>query len=333
MNVATILARDLVKEFKTHSQTVTALNRLTLQVEAGETYGLIGPDGAGKTTATRVILGLLTRTSGISGVLGFDSMRDAFEIRSRIGYIAQQFALPAQLTVTENMRFFADVHGVSAEQQRKRIPELLSFAGLGNFEDRLAGQLSGGMKKKLALACSLVHDPAVVMLDEPTLGVDPVSRREFWSLLGSLQVERGLTIFVCTPYMDEAERCTQVGLIYAGQLIAAGAPASIKAGLPGHLLELVPLEFVKARHLVQQLPGVLEVQSYGDRLHVFVDDGALRSAQISAALAGSGLHHTGIRDAEPSMEDAFISLVSKRASHKGGLGSGSGTLASEQAAR
>ncbi len=314
MSEAAILAQDLVKEFKADKHTVTALDRLTLEVLPGQTYGLIGPDGAGKTTATRVILGLLTRTSGTSSVLGFDSMQDAYQIRGRIGYIAQQFALPAQLTVMENMAFFADVQGVTPDEQRKRIPELLSFAGLTGFGDRLAGRLSGGMKKKLALACSLIHDPPVVMLDEPTLGVDPVSRREFWSLLGNLQVERGLTIFVCTPYMDEAERCTPVGLIYAGRLIASGTPASIKAGLPGHLLELIPSDFVGARHLIGTLPGVLEVQSYGDRLHVFVDDPDVRRSQIAAALEKAGIHHAGIRDTEVSMEDAFIRLIGRHTS-------------------
>jgi len=224
-----IFTKDLIKEFKTDKHVVRAVDQLSLQVASGETYGLIGPDGAGKTTTTRVILGLLNRTSGESSILGFDSMRDMYKIRECVGYIAQQFSLPPTLTVMENMSFFAGIQGVNPEVQKKRIPELLAFADLTNFTGRLAGKLSGGMKKKLALACCLIHEPAVVVLDEPTLGVDPVSRREFWNLLGNLQVEKGLTIFVCTPYMDEAERCTQVGLIYSGKLIASGTPATIKA--------------------------------------------------------------------------------------------------------
>ena len=184
MNQFAISATNLVKEFKANKSVVKAVNGLSLQVSPGDTYGLIGPDGAGKTTSTRVILGLLSRTNGESSVLGFDSMNDMYEIRKRVGYIAQQFSLPPTLTVMENMLFFAGVHSVSSEQQKKRIPELLAFAGLSEFTNRLAGKLSGGMKKKLALACSLIHDPQVVMLDEPTLGVDPVSRREFWNLLG-----------------------------------------------------------------------------------------------------------------------------------------------------
>jgi len=313
MTELAISTMNLVKQFKVGKGVMTAVDRLSLQVAPGETYGLIGPDGAGKTTATRVILGLLSRTEGESSILGFDSMRDMYQIRERVGYIAQQFSLPPHLTVMENMLFFAGVQGVSREQQKKRIPELLALAGLGDFTGRLAGRLSGGMKKKLALACSLIHEPQVVMLDEPTLGVDPVSRREFWNLLGNLQVEKGLTIFVCTPYMDEAERCTQVGLIYAGRLIASGTPAEIKAMLPGHLLELTPSDFVPARQLVTDMEGVLEVQTYGDKLHIFVDDVSQRKPQIETALAAIGIQHDAIREIQVRMEEAFINLVRRQA--------------------
>ena len=322
MSEFAIFTKELVKEFKTDKQVTRAVDQLSLQVAPGETYGLIGPDGAGKTTTTRVILGLLYRTAGESSILGFDSMNDMYKIRERVGYIAQQFALPPTLTVMENMSFFAGIQGVNAVAQKKRIPELLAFAGLTNFTGRLAGKLSGGMKKKLALACCLVHEPAVVMLDEPTLGVDPVSRREFWTLLGNLQVEKGLTIFVCTPYMDEAERCTQIGLIYAGKLIANGTPASVKASLPGHLLELIPSDFVPARKLATHLDGVLEVQSYGDKLHLFVDNVSVRKPQIEAALTDAGIHYEGFRDIEVSMEEAFISLVRKQTLYVESLKSG-----------
>jgi len=169
------------------------------------------------------------------------------------------------------------------------------------------------MKKKLALACSLVHAPQVVMLDEPTLGVDPVSRREFWSLLGDLQSEKGLTIFVCTPYMDEAERCAQIGLIYQGRLIASGTPADIKAKVPGRVLEFAPVAFAAARELVAALEGVREVQTYGDKLHAIVDAVPRRKPEIEAALASAGIGHDGIREIEVRMEEAFISLVQNRA--------------------
>ncbi len=288
------------------------MNGLSLQIARGETYGLIGPDGAGKTTTTRVILGLLSRTGGESSVLGFNSMKDMYEIRERVGYIAQQFSLPPNLTVMENMLFFAGIHSVSIEQQRKRIPELLAFAGLNEFAGRLSGKLSGGMKKKLALACSLIHDPQVVMLDEPTLGVDPVSRREFWNLLGNLRAEKGLTIFVCTPYMDEAERCTRVGLIYEGKLIVDDSPANIKRIIPGHVLEFTPSDFAAALKLCAEMDSVLEVQTYGDKLHVFVDDVSKRKPQIEAALASQGIARDNLREIEVRMEEAFISLIRRQ---------------------
>jgi ABC-2 type transport system ATP-binding protein len=309
MSKFAISAKGLVKRFKSSTGWLTAIDDLSLQVGAGETYGLIGPDGAGKTTTIRVVLGLLTRTQGESSIFGLDSMRDTYEIRERIGYIAQQFVLPADLTVMENMSFFAKIQGVEADQQKKRIPELLAFAGLTNFTGRLAGQLSGGMKKKLALACSLVHEPQVVLLDEPTLGVDPVSRREFWNLLGNLRMEKGLTVFVCTPYMDEAERCTRVGLMYAGKLIADDTPANIKKMVGGELLEIAPSDFVSARNLIASLACVSELQTYGDKLHVFVDDAPRRIPEMAAVLASHGIRHDEIRRIEVRMEEAFISLI------------------------
>ena len=307
-----VSAEGLCKRFRTSGEWSTAVDHLALQVRRGETYGLIGPDGAGKTTTIRLLLGLLSRTEGKSSILGFDSMNDAYEIRARVGYIAQQFVLPADLTVIENMSFFANIQGVTRDEQKNHIPELLAFAGLTDFTDRLAGQLSGGMKKKLALACSLIHMPQVVLLDEPTLGVDPVSRREFWNLLGNLRAERGLTIFVCTPYMDEAERCTQIGLIYEGKLIACDTPNQIKHLVAGELLELTPSRFVPAQELITGLEGVLEVQTYGERLHVFVDQGNRRMPQIEAALKAQGITYEGIRPIEVRMEEAFISLIRRQ---------------------
>jgi len=308
-----ISAEGLTKIFKTSAMWNTAVDRLSLQVRRGETYGLIGPDGAGKTTTIRLLLGLLSHTEGKSSILGFDSIHHTYEIRERVGYIAQQFVLPADLTVMENMRFFANIQGVTVDEQKKRIPELLAFAGLTDFTDRLAGQLSGGMKKKLALACSLVHAPQVVLLDEPTLGVDPVSRREFWNLLGNLRAEQGLTIFVCTPYMDEAERCNQIGLIYGGRLVVSNTPKQIKRMVAGELLEFTPSQFVAAREIMDRLEGVLEVQTYGEKLHIFVDDAERRKPQIEAALNSRGISHQEIRKIEVRMEEAFISLIRSQA--------------------
>ena len=196
--------------------------------------------------------------------------------------------------------------------QKSSIADLLKFAGLTEFTSRPAGRLSGGMKKKLALACSLIHRPQVVLLDEPTLGVDPVSRREFWNLLGNLRAEQGLAIFVCTPYMDEAERCNQVGLIYKGRLIAQGTPASIKKMVPGYLLEFKPARFVAARDLVTGMPGILEVQTYGAMLHVFVDEIKRRQREVEEALSSKSITWSGMRVIQPRMEEAFISLVKRQ---------------------
>lgn len=313
MNAETAIAcQGLVKRFKTRQGTVLAVNRLDLAVLPGETFGLIGPDGAGKTTTIRVLLGLLTRSAGQSHVLGFDSMKDTFAIRERAGYIAQHFTLPQDMTVGENIRFFARVHGVSRVEQRRRIPELLDFAGLADSIDRPAGKLSGGMKKKLALACSLIHEPQVVLLDEPTLGVDPVSRREFWNLLGNLRAEKGLTILVSTPYMDEAERCNRVALIIEGSIVACDTPGAIKALVPGALLQFTPSDLPRAEHLVASMNGVTEIQTYGRMLHVFVDDGRRRSGEIEDVLAEHGVVCEGMRQIEPRMEEAFITLLRRR---------------------
>lgn len=307
-----ISAQALTKQFKTRRGALLAVDGVDLEVRQSETFGLIGPDGAGKTTLTRVLLGLLRRTAGQSSILGYDSMRSPYAIRQRVGYIAQQFSLPPDLTAMENMRFFADVHGVSERDQKQRIPELIEFAGLTPFTGRLAGRLSGGMKKKLALACCLVHAPQVVMLDEPTLGVDPVSRREFWNLLGNLRAERGLTIYVCTPYMDEAERCNRVGLMYGGRLVAHDSPQAIKGRVPGSLIEFTPAQPAQARQLVGAMDGVLEVQTYGRMLHVLVDDARQRQPQIRAALDAQGIAHQGMREIEMRMEEAFISLIRRQ---------------------
>ncbi len=307
-----ISAQGLTKRFPSASGGTTAVDHVTFEVRRGETFGLIGPDGSGKSTTTRVILGLLTRNEGQSSILGFDSMRDVYEIREQVGYVPQQFALPGDLTVMENMRFFADLHGLSSQEQKQRIPDLLRFAELTEFTSRPAARLSGGMKKKLALARSLIHAPRVVMLDEPTLGVDPVSRREFWNMLGNLRAEQGLTIFVCTPYMDEAERCSRIGLIYQGQLIANDTPDRIKSMVPGQLLEIMPSQFAPARDLVTGLEGVLEVQTYGAMLHLFLDNVDRRKPEIEAALSRQGISCSQVRVIEPRMEETFISLIRRR---------------------
>jgi len=309
-NQLAIEAVDLIKVFGTHRSQVRALDGLTLCVNRGEVFGLIGPDGAGKSTLTRTLLGLLSPDEGSSRVLGWDSLRSAHRIRGRVGYIAQEFSLPPDLTVIENLRFFADVHGLPRRQREAMMPELLAFSGLEQFTGRLAARLSGGMKKKLALACSLIHSPDVLLLDEPTLGVDPVSRREFWALLGRLNTERQVTVMVCTPYMDEAERCSRVGLMYQGRMVAADTPAAIKARLPTHLLELTPRPYRHAAEALIGLDGVLEVQRYGRLLHVFVESPRAQ-ADIERRLALQDIECVACRQIAPRMEQAFVWLMSR----------------------
>ena len=307
-NQSVIEIHNLSKQFKKN----TAVDKLSLNVERGEIFGLLGPDGAGKTTTIRILCAIMNPTSGSARVSGFDTIKEPEEIKKRIGYMAQQFSLYGDLTVIENLLFFADVFQVSQEDRKVRIPRLLEFARLTNFQNRRAAHLSGGMQKKLALACTLIHSPQVIFLDEPTTGVDPVSRREFWDILTELHLQ-GVTLFVSTPYMDEAERCSRVALMFEGNIIVCDEPEQIKGLVEGELLELRPDRLRESRRIIEELPGVLEVQTYGDLLHVFVDDAARRATTIQQALSGVGIVVQGLRQTRPRMEEAFISLIRKRA--------------------
>ncbi len=297
---------------------IVAVNELELEVKQNEIYGLVGPDGAGKTTTIRILAGIMDASSGNATVAGFNLRQEAERIKEHIGYMAQQFALYGDLTVLENLNFFADVFGVRGQVRRERIERLLDFARLAEFTNRPAGRLSGGMKKKLGLACALIHAPAILYLDEPTTGVDPVSRREFWDILTGLHVD-GTTILVSTPYMDEAERCSQVGLMYNGRLIEHGTPQQIKALIPGQLIEFRPEStraygvglLRQAQQILSRQEGVLEVQTYGDLMHVFVDSITGRRALLEAALAAEGIRAANFRQTAPRMEEAFISLIGK----------------------
>jgi ABC-2 type transport system ATP-binding protein len=309
-----IETENLTRRFKK----VTAVDGLNLAVARGEIFGLVGPDGAGKTTTIRMLCAIMDPTSGSARVAGFDTVREPEEIKRRIGYMAQRFNLYGDLSVSENLDFFADVFQVRGQERQERKERLLHFARLTQFRRRRAAHLSGGMQKKLALACTLIHQPEVILLDEPTTGVDPVSRREFWDILTELHLQ-GITIFVSTPYMDEAERCSRVGLIYRGRIIVCDHPEQIKGLVGGDLLELRPAEAVgtgslgqslhRAEEAVAGLEGILEVQTYGDLLHVFVDDAARRQEALVAALGAAGLEVADLRQTRPRMEEAFISLV------------------------
>ena len=304
---------NLTRTFKN----TVAVDGLNLTVRRGEIFGLVGPDGAGKTTTIRLLSAIMNPTSGWARVAGFDTVKQAEEIKKRIGYMAQRFNLYGDLTVMENLNFFADIFGVRGAEREARIAQLLEFARLTEFKGRRGAHLSGGMQKKLALACTLIHKPEILFLDEPTTGVDPISRREFWDILSELHLE-GVTLFISTPYMDEAERCSRVGLMFQGSLIVCDEPEKIKGLVTGELLEVRTTALNRARAVVEGLEGVLEVQTYGDLLHVFVDDAARRAPEVAAGLAAQGIPVLGLRQTRPRMEEAFISLV--RARRVGGEG-------------
>jgi ABC-2 type transport system ATP-binding protein len=292
-----------------HFGGIKAVNDLSLVVRPGEMFGMVGPDGAGKTTTVRMLCGILRPTSGRAKVLGYDLNADLDQIKQRIGYLSQRFSLYGDLTIDENIEFFAEVHQVKNYRQRRE--ELLEFTRLTPFRARLAERLSGGMKQKLALACTLIHTPQFILLDEPTTGVDPVSRCDFWKILSSL-LKSGVTILMTTPYLDEAERCTRVGLMSQGRLMAVDTPQNLKALMEGTIIEVVCGQIRKAFDVVKQLPDVIEVQAFGDRLNIVVHDRDRDFPRIQAQLRGAGVEVVSWRVVPPSLENVFISLMKAR---------------------
>jgi len=286
---------------------LTALGGLSFDVHAGEMFGLIGPDGAGKTTTIRLACGLLAPDSGSVRVLERDPRRDHRAVTADIGYLSQRFSLYGDLTIDENIAFFGEIHGVRQFQAAR--DRLLEITQLTPFRHRRADRLSGGMKQKLALACTLVHEPKVLLLDEPTTGVDPVSRREFWKLLSEF-LARGLTIVMATPYLDEAERCARVALLHDGRLLALDEPSRLQAALAGQLLEVVTDTPRPPVDVLAAMPHVADVQSFGDRAHVRVtgDSGAM-AREVGAALAAAGIRAIDVRPIDASLEDVFIDLI------------------------
>ncbi len=288
---------------------LVAVEGVDLDVRRGEIFGLVGPDGAGKTTAMRMLCGVLDASGGEADVAGFDVRRRPEQVKRRIGYMPQRFSLYGDLTVAENLLFFARLYQVPRGERLRRERELLEFSRLGPFRDRCAQNLSGGMKQKLALCCTLIHTPEVLFLDEPTTGVDPVSRRDFWRILYSL-LREGVTLFLSTPYMDEAERCGRVALMQEGRLLISDTPAALKARMRGELFEVIASSPREAREALAARPEVLGVQVFGDRLHAWVQDAGRGEAAIRAALAARGLELTSLRRIAPNLEDVFVSVVS-----------------------
>jgi ABC-2 type transport system ATP-binding protein len=286
---------------------IEAVRALDLEIPGGEMFALVGPDGAGKTTIIRMLCGILKPDSGRASVLGYDLGQRAEDIKTRIGYLSQRFSLYGDLTVDENIEFFAEIHGVRDFSSRRR--ELLELMRLISFRKRLADRLSGGMRQKLALACTLIHAPRLLLLDEPTTGVDPVSRRDFWRILSDL-LREGITIVMTTPYMDEAERCGRVALLSEGLVLAKGTPRELKDLVPGAVVEVVCEEVRAAALLLRGTPGFQEVQMFGDRLNVVVGDPGEGRARIRTILSAGGIPVLKERIVPPSLENVFISVVS-----------------------
>jgi ABC-2 type transport system ATP-binding protein len=277
-------------------------------------FGLIGPDGAGKTTTIRLMCGLLKTDGGGIRVLDRDPVKDHLAVTHDIGYLSQRFSLYGDLSIDENIAFFAEIHGLrmSDPEIRLRRERLLELTQLVRFRTRLADQLSGGMKQKLALACTLVHEPKIILLDEPTTGVDPVSRREFWKLLSEF-LAQGITILMATPYLDEAERCSRVALLHEGQLVALDTPSALRVSLPGTVIEVIAPDRDRTTRALERFPGVVDVQLFGERAHVRLEPGAELSdpERMTLALQRAGVSVEGVRRVPPSLEDVFIARVAK----------------------
>ena len=298
-----------------------AVDDISFSVEAGEIYGLIGPDGAGKTTTIRLLCGALlpgrmaNAPETILRIAGKDVQRETDEARSHLGYLPQRFSLYEDLTVLENLRFFAEVRGLTARTWQPRCMEILEFVDLAEFIDRRAGQLSGGMRQKLGLAAALVHSPEVLLLDEPTTGVDPVTRQDFWQLIIRLVAQEGVAVLVSTPYMDEAARCERVGFMRKGIILVEGKPDELRASLNGRILEVHGEPLTRLRELARGDGDVEDAQLFGDRLHLRVKPGATERVmhRLEASVTGQGGRLSSIRSITPQLEDVFINLLEVQA--------------------
>ena len=299
-----VSVRDLTRRFGDF----TAVDRVTFDVEAGRIFGFLGPNGAGKTTTIRMLIGLLVPTSGEGHVDGLDIRTESEAIKLRIGYMSQLFSLYGDLTVDENIRFFAGLYGVTGERLARRRVAVLALAGLAAEHDRLTADLPLGFKQRLALGCAVIHEPPLLFLDEPTSGVDPVSRRAFWDLIYGL-ADRGTTVFVSTHYMEEAEYCHRLALMNRGRVIALDTPAGLRALMTEPLLEITTDHGPAVAQLLQGAPGVIEAALFGRDVHVMVDDAAAAARDLPARLAAQGHVVRGVQPVRPSLEDVFVALV------------------------
>jgi ABC-2 type transport system ATP-binding protein len=301
-----IQTTHLTKSF----ESLTAVNDLNLEVKAGEIFGLVGPDASGKTTTIRMLCGILPPDRGEAKVAGFDILREAELLREKVGYLPQRFGLYGDLTVLENIHFYGDLYQVPKQKRKERIERLLQFANLKPFGKRRAQDLSGGMKQKLGLICALIHTPQILFLDEPTTGVDPLSRRDFWMILYDL-LKEGVTILFSTSYLDEAERCSRVGLIYQGDLLVADTPSAVKTRIGGTILELRVENRQKGMQLLEHVNLLRSLVLSGDKIHILVNDPQKGERVIRDILKGQGMEILDLLVVQPSLEDAFVSIVQR----------------------
>ncbi len=306
--MALLEVEGLVKRFGT----LTAVDQLSLQVEPGEIYGLVGPDGAGKSTTLRLLVGVLDPHAGRVIVDGLDVARQPEAVRERVGYMPQQYSLYADLTVAENLRFFADMYFVPRRERQERLARLFRFSRLEPYANRPAGKLSGGMYKKLALSCNMIHTPKLLLLDEPTTGVDPLSRRELWEILYAFAAEN-VAIVISTPYMDEAERCHRVGLMYGGRLLQADTPRAILDRFTDDLFEIAGVDLDAARAAVSGLPGLRRAYTAGQQFKTVLAADAANEARLRQSLAAGGLATASVERARPTFEDVFLAAVEEGA--------------------
>ncbi|RMF91152.1 MAG: ABC transporter ATP-binding protein [Nitrospinota bacterium] len=313
MSLEVITVKNLSKSFGE----TRAVEGMTFRVYQQEIFGLVGPDGAGKTTTMRLLTGIMTPSAGEARVMGKHTVREAEALKEEIGYMSQRFGLYNDLSVEENIHFYADLYGVPQRDREAKIDFLLSFSNLKPFRKRLAGKLSGGMKQKLGLICALIHTPRVLFLDEPTSGVDPVSRREFWRILYQL-VKEGVTIVLSTTYLDEVERCSRVGLIHHGRLLACDTPEQIKKLMPGTILEVVAPQIRRVASLLRTRLAVESVELFGDRLHLVTSSPAITGQEVRILLQQAGIPLRSLQQVEPTLEDVFVSVLARMQRGEGG---------------
>jgi len=306
-----IEVKGLTKRYPSTRYAPPALESINLSIGQGQLYGIIGPDGAGKTTLIRILATVIDQTAGEVELAGFKLNGQVEQIRSRLGYMPQVFSLYPDLTVMENLRFFAHINGVGAKVQNARIEKLLEFAGLADFSDRRGRNLSGGMQKKLALACALIHEPEILLLDEPTTGVDPTSRRQLWHLLGKV-IQQGKTVLVSTPYMEEADRCTSISILDKGMILVSGAPLYLAQQMPFQMIEVKASPRGLLRQIIGQIEGILDWRAVGDRVRLSVSDPAAIQNNLRRELNKAGATVSILRETPTQMEDVFIYLVAQQ---------------------